>query len=67
MANMSYCKFQNTSRDMDDCLEDMREAYENADTLKEYLATLSKDEQYGFNMMRQYCLEFVRLMEDMER
>jgi hypothetical protein len=26
MANMSYCRFQNTAKDLDDCLENFYEA-----------------------------------------
>ncbi len=67
MANMSYCQYRNTSLDMAQCLETLEESYENADTLKEFLATLSKDEQYGIGRMYSLCKEFVRIMDEMER
>ena len=66
MANMSYCQYENTARDMNQCLETLEESYENADTLKEFLATLSKDEQYGIGRMYSLCKEFVRIMDEME-
>lgn len=67
MANMSYCQYQNTSLDMLQCYKTLEEAYENADTLREYLATLSKDEQYGIGRMYSLCKEFVRIMDEMDR
>lgn len=42
MANMSYCRFQNTSRDLQDC-------YENLD------AELSKDEREARNRLVRTC------------
>lgn len=67
MANMSYCQYENTARDMSQCLETLEESYENEKTLKEFLATLSKDEQYGIGRMYSLCKEFVRIMDEMER
>lgn len=42
MANMSYCRFQNTSRDLHDC-------YENLD------AELSEDEREARNRLVRTC------------
>jgi len=39
MSNMSYCRFENTTRDMEDCVEQLRD--ETLDDLNEYeLASL---------------------------
>ena len=34
MSNMSYCRFENTTRDMDDCVEQLRDR--TLDDLNEY-------------------------------
>jgi hypothetical protein len=40
MANMSYCRWENTSNDMQDCVEAQREGFDPADA--------SEYEQRGF-------------------
>jgi len=35
MSNMSYCRFENTTRDMSDCIDALEEAEWNMDTLKQ--------------------------------
>lgn len=67
MANMSYCQYRNTSLDMAQCLETLEESYENADTLKEFLDTISEDEHYAFRQLEKRCREFIRMIEEMER
>lgn len=67
MANMSYCQFENTSSDMRQCLETLEESYENADTLKEFLDTISEEEQYAFRQLEKRCREFIRMIEEMDR
>lgn len=49
MANMSYCRFENTSKDMQDCWNALAEV----DNLKEWFDNLNEYEQRGFrNLMR---------------
>ena len=55
MANMSYCRFQNTYRDLQDCLNAMNN--NGADTL-------SDDELTAARMMLQLCEDFVHCYED---
>lgn len=50
MANMSYCRFNNTKMDLDDCLEALREG-----------ETLSKDE---FRKCKQMFKNFIEFLED---
>ena len=53
MANMSYCRFQNTLNDLRDCVYAMDEAYDFEDM------DLSKDEKWAMNRMFQQCEEFI--------
>jgi len=55
MANMSYCRFQNTYRDLQDCMYAMNN--NGADTL-------SDDELIAARMMLQLCEDFVHCHED---
>jgi len=51
MANMSYCRFENTYRDLNDCVNALGEALDDGLTFKEFLDGLSQDEQYYFKRM----------------
>lgn len=52
MANMSYCRFQNTELDLRDCVEALEEAY----SLKDL--DLSEDELWAFKRMFQLAQRF---------
>ena len=51
MANMSYCRFQNTMMDFRDCLDIVGEAVDDGKTMEQFLAELSKEEQYAFCLL----------------
>lgn len=51
MANMSYCRFENTYRDLNDCVNALGEALDDGLTYTEFLDTLSETEQYYFKRM----------------
>ena len=53
MANMSYCRFENTNGDLKDCLEVMHEADEFGDL------DLNVYEQEAFRDMYANCKQFV--------
>ena len=36
MSNMSYCRFENTSRDLQDCIEAIQDHYEQCTDLSRY-------------------------------
>jgi len=55
MANMSYCRFENTSRDLSDCVEYLYEQ----NTLK----NLGKSEKRYAKELLQDCLDLVELAE----
>jgi hypothetical protein len=58
MSNMSYCRFQNTSMDLRDCVDAMQEAYDLPEL------DLSKDELQSLKWMRSLCEQF---LEESER
>ena len=51
--NMSYCMFQNTATDLRHCLEIM----DAAETLAEL--DLSRDEKRSYDLMREFCQNFL--------
>ena len=53
MANMSYCRFENTSKDLQDCVYAMDDAIIIADM------DLSKTEMRSMQRMRELCQEFL--------
>ena len=53
MANMSYCRFQNTSGDLRDCVDAMEEAYDLAEL------DLSREELQSLKWMRDLCERFL--------
>lgn len=57
MANMSYCRFENTSKDMLDCLE----ALDNQET-----NDLSHYEIKGLRDLLQYAKDIVELEDEIE-
>jgi hypothetical protein len=56
MANMSYCRFENTSKDLRDCFYALQEAFEERDmTLSEF------QERLGSEYERRSLVELLRL------
>jgi len=43
MANMSYCRYENTVGDMNDCLNDLIEAVDSGLSMDQFLDRLSSD------------------------
>ena len=58
--NMSYCMFENTMRDMRQCLEAMDEA----ETLKEL--DLSRTEKNSYVLLREFCQNFLDIAERLD-
>lgn len=63
MSNMSYCRFENTSNDLQDCLEVMQEFINNKENVDEHGDTLSKTELNAMHNMRPMVEEFIELYE----
>lgn len=62
MSNMSYCRFQNTVRDLDDC----KDAIEEAGDLDALLAGLSQEEHRAAEQLIGICREIVELVGEQE-
>ena len=62
MSNMSYCRFENTSNDLRDCLEAMQELINN-EGVDEHGDNLSKTEISAMHDMRPMVEEFIELYE----
>ena len=60
MSNMSYCRFENTTRDMSDCIDALEEADWNMDSLKQ---DASEDyEQPAMDRFIKLCRRVVRIV-----
>ena len=57
MSNMSYCRFENTSRDIADCIEALDEVDWNLKDLME--GATSEDESRGMKRFVKLCREVV--------
>lgn len=55
MGNMSYCRFQNTAMDLDDCLEAMH---------NEEISELSESEGQAFVNLVMMAKEIAKMYED---
>jgi hypothetical protein len=55
MANMSYCRFENTYSDLADCVQALR----NGEEISEY-------EMYYAKEMRRLCERFIEEFDDYE-
>lgn len=53
MANMSYCRFENTRNDLQDCVRALEDAYDLDDL------DLSASEEHSMNAMLELCQEFL--------
>lgn len=49
MANMSYCRWENTANDLRDCMDELSEV----ENIAEWYAGLSEYEQRGFRYIMQ--------------
>jgi hypothetical protein len=60
MPNMSYCRFQNTCDDLDDC----RNVMEGADEYYQSRKDFSSDECNAFERLVEICKHIVRMYDD---
>ena len=59
MANMSYCRFENTKSDLSDCVNALeRIAYDNE--------SISEREWKYAKQMRSWCERFIDIFDDIE-
>ena len=60
MSNMSYCRFENTSRDLADCLEALKEMVEGEKADDK----LGREELRAAKSLAVTCLEIVELLAE---
>ena len=64
MSNMTYCRFQNTSKDLQDCI-DAVEQMTNNDGCDEFNEHLSRDEKRAFEEMVEQARYFFETGEQL--
>ena len=66
MSNMSYCRFNNTSQDMDDCLENIDNIHSEAElqAAKNLLATAKQIARFDEDDFRITCEDCHREIEN---
>ena len=66
MSNMSYCRFQNTSNDLQDCIDALDNYVEDTLEDEDGLTNLSKNEKRAAEDMRQQCETYIRIYDEAE-
>lgn len=66
MSNMSYCRFQNTSKDLQDCIDALDNYIEDMLEDEDELTNLSKNEKRAAEDMRQQCETYIRIFDEAE-
>jgi hypothetical protein len=61
MANMSYCRFENTSRDLQDCVAALDELADGA----EFIRPLSTSERQSADWMVKLCQRYLELHSEL--
>lgn len=61
---MSYCRFQNTSNDLQDCIDAIEEMNNN-NGRNGYDEPLSNDEQEAFRSMIEMCRTYLEFSEEL--
>jgi hypothetical protein len=75
MSNMSYCRYQNTVSDLNDCFRDMRERWDEGGSIDadidtftstgiDYVSKLSEEERSSQKELIALCREIVELAEE---
>jgi ABC-type enterochelin transport system substrate-binding protein len=63
---MSYCRFQNTSEDLQDCIDALDNYGEDIPEDEDGLTNLSKDERRAAEDIRQQCETYIRIFDEAE-
>lgn len=61
MSNMSYCRFENTSMDLQDCIDSLENFNDDPE---EGLAALSHTEKRKAEEMREQCETYIRVYDE---
>ena len=65
MANMSYCRFQNTVLDLNDCLNVVRDAVDDDVSFEEFAEELGADELKAFEQLYTRAKRFVEMVDEL--
>jgi hypothetical protein len=66
MANMSYCRFENTVNDMQDCLVELYESTESGLSFEQFMKRLGSDyERQAVKRMEHLIQEMQEVLEQM--
>lgn len=60
MANMSYCRFQNTHLDLIDCVITLEKLLDNKEEM------LSWDEKHASEQMYELCQHYIEIYEELK-
>jgi hypothetical protein len=65
MSNMSYCRFQNTSGDLRDCIDAIDDIVGDIDTYGDSENLLSPEEESAADNMEELCRRYLALREEL--
>ena len=66
MANMSYCRFENTNSDLLDCQYALAEALNNEQSFDEFYENLNEYEQSALRNLHRNCRRFLELYAELK-
>lgn len=66
MPSMSYCRFENTVLDLQACLNDFEEAFDEGKTLQEFIDSHNQYESRAVMKLINLCQQVVDLCEEFE-
>jgi len=65
MSNMSYCRFQNTNGDLQDCIRAIDEIVGDIDTYGDSENLLSPEEEIAADNMEALCRRYLELRKEL--
>lgn len=65
MSNMSYCKFQNTLTDFNDCLNTVRDAVYDDVSFEDFCEELGSDEMKALDQLYVRAKRFVEMVDEL--
>ena len=65
--NMSYCQFENTSNDLQQCINTLVEALEDNKALYDVQQQMSEYEKLGYNRLIRQCIDLLEYHDDLVR
>lgn len=66
MSNMSYCRFQNTLLDLQDCDQELGDMGDHLDGHNEYDEPLSEEELFAAKRLLKLCKKLAERYDDEE-